>query len=78
MQLFGESGVTDAIDDAQWLNFQLLRIIDCIDDSWPFFHIDVPAAVESAISGIEQKLAHVSTDSSERNIGQTELSTKQA
>lgn len=44
----------------------------------PFFHIDVPAAVESAISGIEQKLAHVSTDSSERNIGQTELSTKQA
>ncbi|KAF2627674.1 sulfate permease 2 [Macroventuria anomochaeta] len=44
----------------------------------PFFHIDVPAAVESAISGIEQKLAHVSTDSSEKNLGHTELSTKQA
>ncbi|XPT02843.1 hypothetical protein M3J09_011949 [Ascochyta lentis] len=43
----------------------------------PFFHIDVPAAVESAISGIEQKLAHVSTDSSEKNLGHEQLSTKQ-
>lgn len=42
----------------------------------PFFHIDVPAAVESAISGIEQKLTHMSTDSSEKNVGRAELSTK--
>jgi sodium-independent sulfate anion transporter 11 len=44
----------------------------------PFFHIDVPAAVESAVSGIEQRLAYVSTESSEKNLGHTELSTKQA
>lgn len=42
----------------------------------PFFHIDVPAAVESAISGVNTKLAHVSSGSS-HDIGQTELSTKQ-
>jgi sodium-independent sulfate anion transporter 11 len=44
----------------------------------PFFHIDVPAAVESAVSGIEQRLAYVSTEGSEKNLGHTELSTKQA
>ncbi|KAJ4310601.1 hypothetical protein N0V94_008358 [Neodidymelliopsis sp. IMI 364377] len=43
----------------------------------PFFHIDVPAAVESAISGIEQRLAHISTDSSEKGIGHANLSAKQ-
>lgn len=30
----------------------------------PFFHIDVPAAVESAIAGVEHRLAHVSSGSS--------------
>lgn len=41
----------------------------------PFFHIDVPAAVESAISGVNTKLSHVSSGSS-HDVGQAELSTK--
>jgi sodium-independent sulfate anion transporter 11 len=42
----------------------------------PFFHIDVPAAVESAIAGISSKLAHTSTGSSQEHVGSAELQTK--
>ena len=43
----------------------------------PFFHIDVAAAVESAIAGVNGKLAQVSSGSShEHEVGQTELTTK--
>jgi sodium-independent sulfate anion transporter 11 len=42
----------------------------------PFFHIDVPAAVESAIAGVNTKLAHISSGSS-HEIGQTEFAAKQ-
>ncbi|KAF1851374.1 sulfate permease [Cucurbitaria berberidis CBS 394.84] len=41
----------------------------------PFFHIDVPAAVESAIAGVN-KLSHVSSGSS-REVGEAEVTTKQ-
>jgi sodium-independent sulfate anion transporter 11 len=41
----------------------------------PFFHIDVAAAVESAIAGVNGKLAQVSSGSS-HEVGQTEFSTK--
>jgi sodium-independent sulfate anion transporter 11 len=41
----------------------------------PFFHIDVAAAVESAIAGVSGELAHVNSESSQE-IAQTELSTK--
>lgn len=42
----------------------------------PFFHIDIPAAVESAIAGIDSKLSHVSSGSS-NELHQAELVTKQ-
>lgn len=42
----------------------------------PFFHIDVPAAVESAIAGVNTKLSQVSSGSSEE-LRQTEFNTKQ-
>ncbi|CAG5170167.1 uncharacterized protein ALTATR162_LOCUS7137 [Alternaria atra] len=44
----------------------------------PFFHIDVAAAVESAIAGVNGKLAQVSSGSShEHEVGQAEFTTKQ-
>ena len=39
----------------------------------PLFHIDVPAAVESAIAGVHSKLANISSGSFE----QSEFTTKQ-
>jgi sodium-independent sulfate anion transporter 11 len=42
----------------------------------PFFHIDVAAAVESAVAGINTKLAHVSTGSSQDVTGTSEYQTK--
>ena len=48
----------------------------------PYFHIDVPAAVESAIAGIETKLSQVSSGSSEnvteKGVGQAVLHAKSA
>jgi sodium-independent sulfate anion transporter 11 len=41
----------------------------------PFFHIDVAAAVESAITGVSGKSAQVSLGSS-HDVGQTEFATK--
>lgn len=41
----------------------------------PFFHIDVAAAVESAIAGVNTKLSHVSSGSSQE-VGQAEIPTK--
>lgn len=41
----------------------------------PFFHVDVPAAVESAIAGVNNKLAHISSGSSQE-LGKAELATK--
>jgi sodium-independent sulfate anion transporter 11 len=35
----------------------------------PFFHIDVAAAVESAIVGVDTKLAHISAGSSQDVVG---------
>lgn len=44
----------------------------------PFFHIDVAAAVESAIAGVNGKLAQTSSGSShEHEVGQAEFTTKQ-
>ncbi|KAH7086189.1 sulfate permease-like protein [Paraphoma chrysanthemicola] len=34
----------------------------------PFFHVDIPAAVEAAITGINTKLAHVSTSTSQDQV----------
>ncbi|KAF1944688.1 sulfate permease-like protein [Clathrospora elynae] len=42
----------------------------------PFFHIDVPAAVESAIAGVNSKLSNVSSGSS-HEVDQAEVSMKQ-
>lgn len=39
----------------------------------PFFHIDVAAAVESAIAGVDAKLAHTSSGSSAEEVGSAEL-----
>lgn len=44
----------------------------------PFFHIDVPAAVEAAIAGVNSKLAHVSTGSSQEHVVSTEIEVKHA
>ena len=42
----------------------------------PFFHVDVPAAVESAIAGVNTKLSHLSSGSS-HEVGRAEVATKQ-
>jgi sodium-independent sulfate anion transporter 11 len=72
----GDAEAQDEIHRADGNGLPSGKVTTVHGQNRPFFHIDVPAAVESAIAGINTKLAHVSTGSSE-DVGGTQYQTKQ-
>lgn len=72
----GDAEAQDEIYSAGQKGFPSGKVTTVHGQNRPFFHIDVPAAVESAIAGINTKLAHVSTGSSEDHVGTAELQVK--
>lgn len=72
----GDAEAQDEIHAVGQKNFPAGKVTSVHGQNRPFFHIDVPAAVESAIAGINAKLAHVSTGSSEDHVGAAEYQTK--
>ncbi|KAF1914323.1 sulfate transporter family-domain-containing protein [Ampelomyces quisqualis] len=72
----GDAEAQDEIHRADNKGFPSGKVTTVHGQNRPFFHIDIPAAVESAIAGINTKLAHVSTDSSEDHVGGTEYQSK--
>jgi sodium-independent sulfate anion transporter 11 len=57
-------------------NFPIGKVTTVHGQNRPFFHIDVAAAVESAIAGVSGELAHTTSSESSQDVAQTELTTK--
>jgi sodium-independent sulfate anion transporter 11 len=72
----GDAEAQDEIQSVGHKGFPSGKVTTVHGQNRPFFHIDVPAAVESAIAGINGKLAHESSGSSQEHLGTTELQTK--
>jgi sodium-independent sulfate anion transporter 11 len=72
----GDTEAQDEIHSAGNGKFLSGKVTTVHGQNRPFFHIDVAAAVESAIAGIYTKLGHVSTGSSQEKFGTTEYQVK--
>jgi sodium-independent sulfate anion transporter 11 len=73
----GDAEAQDEINFSSGKGFPSGKVTTVHGQNRPFFHIDVPAAVESAISGVNMKLAHGSLGSSQDHTT-TEVQTKMA
>lgn len=72
----GDAEAQDEIHSAGHKGFLSGKVTTVHGQNRPFFHIDVPAAVESAIAGISTKLEHASTSSSQDHVGTAEFQAK--
>jgi sodium-independent sulfate anion transporter 11 len=72
----GDAEAQDEIHSVGQNGFPSGKVTTVHGQNRPFFHIDVPAAVESAVAGINTKFSHGSTGTSQEHIGTTELQTK--
>jgi sodium-independent sulfate anion transporter 11 len=72
----GDAEAQDEINFSGSKGFPSGKVTTVHGQNRPFFHIDVAAAVESAIAGVNTKLAHVSSGTSQEHIGTSEVQTK--